>query len=339
MTERDPRARASETSPGPAPVILTVTPNPSLDLLYTTDSLRWDDANRVDEPRRRPGGQGINVARVATALGARATAVALLGGRTGEEIERTLVDEGTRVRAVRTAAETRLFIAVHVTRSRRSLLINGRGPERSADDAERLLETCVSVIREEKPAWVAGCGSLPPGFPNDFYARLGRAARAVGAKFVADCDGTALRAAAAECDLLVPNRHEAARLLGRDRIGRHSHAVHAARSLLDLGASAVAITVGKRGALLATASGAWTARPPRQTGHSVGAGDAFLAAFLASLARGLPPDAALRSATAAGAAVLRSVGSAILNAGDYDEILASTHSRSPPRSQDTRERR
>src|SRR5690606_27197723 len=56
-------------------VILTLTPNPSLDLLFEAESLRWNDANRLEAPRRRPGGQGINVVRAARALGGDARAV------------------------------------------------------------------------------------------------------------------------------------------------------------------------------------------------------------------------------------------------------------------------
>jgi predicted alpha/beta-fold hydrolase len=61
-------------------LILTVTPNPSLDLLYRASTLVWDDANRIPEPRRRPGGQGINVARAVRSLGGEAAAVTMLGG-------------------------------------------------------------------------------------------------------------------------------------------------------------------------------------------------------------------------------------------------------------------
>ena len=70
-----------------APLAVTVTPNPSVDILFETETLVWDDANRVPEPRRRAGGQGINVARALRVLGAEAVPVALLGGRTGAEVE------------------------------------------------------------------------------------------------------------------------------------------------------------------------------------------------------------------------------------------------------------
>jgi 1-phosphofructokinase family hexose kinase len=307
--------------------LLTVTPNPSLDLLYSAESLRWDDANRVDEPRRRPGGQGINVARVAKVLGARVTAVALLGGPTGEEIQRRLADEGTPIRAVTAEPDTRLFIAVHTTRANRSLLINGRGHSRTTDDAERLLELSADAMRAQQPHWVAGCGSLPPGFPIDFYSRLGRMARENGARFVADCDGGALGCALGECDLLVPNHHEAARLLGWKSADRRALAEQGARALLGRGPAAVAVTLGPRGAVLATKSQSWHARAPRQSGVAVGAGDAFLAALLVATGSDEPSARALACATAAGAAVLRSLGNTLMDPADYQSLLAETAAR------------
>ena len=51
------------------PTIVTLTPNPSIDLLFQTTRLVWDDANRVESPRRRAGGQGVNVVRALRELG------------------------------------------------------------------------------------------------------------------------------------------------------------------------------------------------------------------------------------------------------------------------------
>jgi 1-phosphofructokinase family hexose kinase len=305
-------------------VILTVTPNPSLDLLFVADRLLWDDANRMAEPRRRPGGQGINAVRAARRLGGEALAVALLGGDTGNEIRDTLVDEGTPIEAVRAATATRLFIATYDRSRKKSLLLNARGPARSMEDAEHLLAAAGDAILRHQPAWVAGCGSLPPGFPDDFYVHLARVAKDTGARFVADCDGPALRTVAPLCDLLVPNAHEAGRLLGRT-VRRKEGAASAAAELLATGPGTVAITLGPRGAVLAAGSRTWFAAPPPTDGTSaVGAGDAFLAALLLGLEAGDDPPVALIAATAAGASVLESEGAAILDPGTFRRIRDAT---------------
>jgi 1-phosphofructokinase family hexose kinase len=311
--------------PDPRPLIVTVTPNPSLDLLFEAERLVWDDANRMDEPRRRPGGQGINVARAVTVLGGRSLAIALLGGSTGDHIAAVLATEGTPLRHVRCYDETRTFVAVRELQTGHNLLLNARGPRRSADDASHMEAEVMATLEALRPAWLACCGSLPPGFPPDFYARLADVARRAGAQVVVDCDGEPLRLAAeAGCDLLVPNQHEAERLTGH-AIRDLDEACAAARMLVDAGTPMVAVTLGAFGAVLGTADGCWRAVPPGLgAGSAVGAGDAFLAGLLAALGSGTPsgePAAVLRYAVAAGSAVLLADGPVLLDADAVAALL------------------
>jgi 1-phosphofructokinase family hexose kinase len=308
--------------PEPTRALLTVTPNPSLDLLFEHDLLVWDDANRMDDPRRRPGGQGINVARAIRELGGAALALTVLGGRAGKDIAELLDREGTRYRAVFGPNETRTFVAVREVATGRSLLLNARGPAQRAREADALEQLFAEALRVDRPLWIAGCGSLPTGFPADFYARLASQARAAGARFIADCDGEPLRLACqAGCDLLVPNQHEAARLLARE-VSDVASAADAARALRDRGTGLAAVTLGPAGAVLASADGCWHGQPPvLQAGSAVGAGDVFLAALLLELQSNAAAPTALAFAVAAGTATLLARGSDLLVRGDVDRIL------------------
>ena len=305
-------------------MLLTLTPNPSLDLLFEAERLVWDDANRLDAPRRRAGGQGINVVRAARALGVEARAVAPLGGPVGHELAAMLAAEGTPLRAVPIEGETRVFVGVRERATGRSLLLNPRGPRLGPADAEALREAVRAELNESRPRWVACCGSLPPGLPPDLYAVIGRMAREAGARFVPDCDTPPLRVAVhAGCDLLVPNHHEARRLLEEEfEEGDIEAAARAATALLARGPAAVAITLGAAGAVLATPRGAWhAAAPPVRDGSAVGAGDAFLAGLLAATEGGAEPPEALRAAVAAGTATLLADGPDLLRRADYDALL------------------
>jgi 1-phosphofructokinase len=307
--------------------ILTITPNPSLDLLFEVERLVWDDANRIDAPRRRAGGQGINVARAAHALGGECVPLALLGGRTGDELRAMLASENAGLIAVPIEGESRLFVGVR-TADGATLLLNPQGPPCTAADETRLLDATADAIARLRTAWVACCGSVPPGIDARLYARVGTLAHEAGAAFVADCDGELLRHAAPLCDALVPNVHEAARLVGRPITGTEE-AAHAAHELRQRGARFVAITMGEAGAVAASAGNRWCARPPPHTGRgsAVGAGDAFLAALLLALRRGDAPPDALGAAVAAGSAVLRSKGTALLDPTDYRAVLRGVHTR------------
>lgn len=305
-------------------MILTITPNPSLDLLYEAGRLVWDDANRIDAPRRRVGGQGINVVRAARALGGEARAVALLGGRTGDELERMLAREGAAYHRITIANETRTFVGVREVETGRSLLLNPRGPAISPKEAAALTEELCRIIQSERPKWVAVCGSVPPGLPADLYATLGAAAREAGSRFVPDCDGDALRNAASFAHVLVPNHHEAARLTGVE-ITDDGALKRALNALIEIGATTAAITLGARGAALANAQQAWIAEAPAQSaGSAVGAGDAFLAALLLGLDAANSLDQIAGDAVAAGSAVLLSTGAAILSAADAQSIREKT---------------
>ncbi len=104
------------------------------------------------------------------------------------------------------------------------------------------------------------------------------------------------------CDYVTPNESEAATLTGID-VRDIDSAGEAARALIDLGAGCAIITLGEKGALLATAAGlqhvsAFYAGPVVET---TGAGDAFNGGFAVGLCEGLPPVDAVRfgAATAA----------------------------------------
>lgn len=314
-------------------MILTVTPNPSIDLLFTAERLVWDDANRVDSPRRRPGGQGINLACAVRALGGQSRALALLGGATGAELQALLETDGQALDAVPIDGETRVFIGVREGATRRSLLLNSRGPTVSAAEVERLLRAIERVTAQHRPRWLVCSGSLPPGMPDDLYASVTSIARGHRARFVVDCDGPALRRAASTgCDVLSPNAPEAERLLdlAPGAIADERSAAAAAVELrARFGARVAFVTLGVAGAVGADQGGAWhvAAPEPDRGASAVGAGDAFLAAALLALDGGAGAERAVRAGVAAGSAVLRSVGGALLTRADYAELLETTNAR------------
>ena len=335
-------------------MIITLTPNPSLDLLFRAERLIWDDANRIPTPRRRPGGQGINVARAVRTLDPEAAvrAIAPLGGSVGREIRESLEAEGTPLSPVPIGENTRVFVGVRESETGRSMLLNPRGPEVTEAEAEALLAAVDQALETglrlgsagarsasdaavstadtaygDGPGWLVACGSLLPGLPADFYARAGRLARKHGALFVPDCDGDALAAAVPEADLLVPNELEAGRLVGR-AVASPEDAIGAGGELLEHGPERVVVTLGAQGAVAVDGTGAWRARPvPPPAARkalagasAVGAGDAFLAALLLARDAGAAMPDALADAVAAGTAVLLSEGTELLRREDAVEV-------------------
>ncbi|MFE6836796.1 1-phosphofructokinase [Streptomyces sp. NPDC057705] len=287
-------------------MILTVTPNPSLDRTYEVPSLDRGRVLRATVDRVDPGGKGVNVSRAVAAAGGRTTAVVPLGGAAGILLAELLGAHGVDVTAVSIAGQTRSNIAVAEPDGTLTK-VNAPGPELSPEEAGLLLETVAAGAADA--VWVACCGSLPRGLGPGWYADLVTRARAAGARTALDTSGPALAAAlTARPEVVKPNASELATAVGRP-LSTLADVVKAAEELRALGAGAVLASLGGDGQLLVSAEGTYYGTAPAPSVRStVGAGDAALAGFL--LAGGAGPDA-LASALAHGAAAVQLPGSAV----------------------------
>ncbi|MEU9034604.1 1-phosphofructokinase [Streptomyces sp. NPDC048352] len=291
-------------------MILTVTPNPSLDRTYEVPSLDRGTVLRAAGERVDPGGKGVNVSRALAAAGASTTAVLPLGGPAGTLLAELLAAEGVDVTAVSIAGLTRSNIAVAEPDGTLTK-INAAGPELTAQESALLLDT----VRGSAGAdWIACCGSLPPGLDPRWYAELVSRAHEAGARVALDTSGAALAAALpARPDVVKPNAAELAEAVDRP-LATLGDAVKAAEELLSRGAGAVLASLGGDGQLLVTAEGAYHGTAPAPAVRSdVGAGDAALAGFLTAGGTG---PAALASALAHGAAAVQLPGSVMPSPAD-----------------------
>ncbi|GAA2684815.1 1-phosphofructokinase family hexose kinase [Streptomyces lunalinharesii] len=297
-------------------MILTVTLNAALDLTYRVPRLRPHTTHRVTEVAERPGGKGLNVARVLAALGHRTVATGFAGGGTGEAL-RTLLAQETLVTdaLVPVGGTTRRTVAVVDSGTGDTTQLNEPGPTVSPAEWAAFLGTYRELLGEARA--VALCGSLPPGVPVDVYARLIRAARTAGVPVLLDTSGEPLRRGlAARPDLAKPNADELAALTGS------TEPLRAARDARRRGAHAVAASLGPDGMLAVTADGAWQAAPPRRyAGNPTGAGDSAVAGLLSGLVEELPWPDRLSRAVALSAATVRATAAGEFDAATYEELL------------------
>jgi 6-phosphofructokinase 2 len=176
----------------------------------------------------------------------------------------------------------------------------------------------------ESPSFVVGSGSLPPGVPDDFYARAARIAKSRASKMVLDTAGRPLAAALEDGVYLVkPNLRELLELVHAPLLNSDAW-LEAGRTLVDSGrVEVVALTLGHQGALLVTADNAFRARAPDvQAVSAVGAGDSFLGGMVWSLASGASVAEAFRYAVAAGSAAVLNPGSELCHAVDVTRLYA-----------------
>ncbi|MFJ8825621.1 1-phosphofructokinase [Streptomyces sp. NPDC102467] len=297
-------------------MILTVTPNPSLDRTYEVPDLDRGEVVRATRERMDPGGKGVNVSRAVAAAGAPTLAVLPLGGAPGALVAELLDRQGIKVAPVPVAGRTRSNIALAEPDGTLTK-INAPGPELTPEEAESLLSVVGEQARLDGGAdWIACCGSLPRGLAPSWYAELVARAHDAGARIALDTSGPALLAALRERpDVVKPNAEELAEAVGRP-LATVGDAVKAAEELRESGAAAVLASLGADGQLLVDAAGTWFASAPVDVVRSnVGAGDSSLAGFL--IAGGEGPEA-LASAVAHGAAAVQLPGSAMPTPADLD---------------------
>lgn len=160
-------------------MILTVTPNPSLDRTYEVPSLDRGEVIRATGERMDPGGKGVNVSRAVAAAGQRTIAVLPLGGAPGALVAELLHAQGIEVAPVPVTGATRSNISVAEPDGTLTK-INAPGPELTAAEAELLLETVRQQYRSGDTDWITCCGSLPRGLGPSWYADLVARAHAAG---------------------------------------------------------------------------------------------------------------------------------------------------------------
>ncbi|MFJ8858667.1 1-phosphofructokinase family hexose kinase [Streptomyces sp. NPDC102451] len=298
-------------------MILTVTLNTALDLTYAVPALVPHASHRVHEVTERPGGKGINVARVLAALGHSTVITGFAGGPTGAVLRELLgaLPHRPTDALVPVAGNTRRTLAVVDRTSGDTTQLNEPGPHIGAGEWAAFLGTFGELLPGAEA--VALCGSLPPGIHVGAYAELVRLARAAGVPVLLDTGGEPLRRGiAARPDLIKPNADELAQLTGA------REPLRATRDARRRGAHSVVASLGPDGLLAVTPDGVWRAAPPSAVrGNPTGAGDSAVAGLLSALAEGLGWQDRLTRAVALSAATVLAPAAGEFDRAAYEDLL------------------
>ncbi|EWT02675.1 sugar kinase [Intrasporangium oryzae NRRL B-24470] len=325
-------------------MIITLTPNPAIDITYAVPTVMLGESHRVEEVHERAGGKGVNVASVLTGQGRCAVAVAQVGSDELADFATDLSDRGLSHRLVESPCRTRRSVAVVDDRGQ-ATLFNEAGEAPPDSVWARVSEAVAALAPQASVLTISG--SLPAGASDDLVETLTREAIRAGLHVVLDVGGRPLaRALGARPTLVKPNRSEAAATqLGRPgpaSSGPASSGPVSSRSvsptardlafaLADHGAQAVVVTDGENGIQLlhdGVELRAWLREPLK--GNATGAGDALTASLAADIETlgGLPHgrDAwaeVLRRAVAwSAAAVLQPIAGAV-DPRDVERLLSS----------------
>lgn len=301
--------------------IATLTINPALDKSTSIDRLQPDKKLRCEYPTWEPGGGGINVSRAIGILGGQSLAIYAAGGATGDKIQELLDKEGIKQQRINTPYPTRENLMVMESSTENQYRFGMPGHEVSSKE----IQQCLDAVKElpDDIEFLVASGSLPPGAPDDFYGKVADIAISKNIKCVIDTSGQALmEAAKVGVCLMKPNLRELSQLAGKDSIsGLQQEEI--AKKILDEGkASILIVSLGARGAMIATRNRVEYVVPPTVKPISkVGAGDSMVAGIVLSMSRGEDLRDSIKWGVAAGTAATMTPGTELCRRQDVEEIF------------------
>jgi 1-phosphofructokinase family hexose kinase len=287
-------------------LIVTLTINPAIDRIISVDRLAFEDRSYITSRRESPGGRGLNASCVIHSFGADTLAVLISGGDSGKRLEALLDGCGYRATVVPVANEIRTNLTI-TDQHGLTVNLNEKGPALAKAELARIERVVKDALTDA--SWLMVCGSLPPGVPASFYAKLVEMARQKKVKTLLHAGGDALREALeAGPTVVTPNQQEAERLLGRMLLTR-THYLDAAERIRTMGPEGVVLSLGSRGAVGAFADGLLEALPPRVDAVCpIGSGDVLAATYVWAMRKKPNQAEALRWGVAAGTASARLPG-------------------------------
>lgn len=293
-------------------IIVTLTLNPAIDYILTVDAVSLYKKNILTGKQIFFGGKGINAAFTLGKLGIPATAAGLIGTQNLAELDKKLSAVDIHSAFVPIDGITRSAYKIMETATKRDTEFNQAGTRVLKKDLEKLESALKKLLNTHQ--WLALCGSIPAGIPEDFYASLIERFKPSGVITCLDTSGEPLKQGVrATPDILRINQSEIGELLIQE-ITSTPKTISAIKTLRETGIGKVVVSMGAEGTLGFDGENMWQVRVPQvEIRGLTGAGDAMTAGLIGSLSQGKSfSDSLLFSSALATASTLK------MEPGDFD---------------------
>lgn len=300
--------------------IVTLTLNPVLDKSVTVAGISPNTKLRCSSPTYDAGGGGINVSRAIKKLGGDSLCMYLGGGPTGIHLKQLLDKVAIQQLVIPIEGWTRDNLAVTDTTTNLQYRFGVPGPQVEKKEWEVVLELLEKNLYEGD--YLVASGKLPPGMPNDFYVQVANVAEKKKSRFVLDTSGDALLAATkSKIFMLKPNIGELSALCGVKAITAPELETLAAKFLEEHDCEILVVSLGAKGALLATKNLMEHIPAPAVLQKStIGAGDSMVAGMVTSLIHGKTYTEMAKYGVACGTAATMHEGTQLCNKDDADML-------------------
>jgi 1-phosphofructokinase family hexose kinase len=256
-------------------MIISITPNPSLDISGMVPELIPNEKAYVSHEFRLPGGNGVNAARIAHRLGASVLATGFLGGSAGSEFSSLLDKEKIPHHFISIKGVTRSNLTISLEKSHEQTRLSFAGPKISYAEKKNL----IYFLERSLPEMIILGGSFPAGISTAYFNSLIKKFRHKDIPVFLDVPGHLLRDLLQSQPLFIKPNLTEFQLMSGSKASSISEVLHQARKFSPL-ISFQCISSVDGGALLVTPEHSWFGKIPKiKVLSTVGAGDSMVGAM------------------------------------------------------------
>lgn len=264
-------------------MIITITPNPSIDVSYYMEDFQLEAINRCYDHNKTAGGKGLNVTKVLKLLDADVIATGFVGGNNGNYIQDTLEERKIKYRFTPIEEETRTSLAIQYKDT--STEIREAGPKISKKEEEEFFQLLEELVKSADTISISG--SLPRGLDFSYMEKVLEITKEK--KLIVDSSGEILRKTVYESRVkpygIKPNIDEIVELTGIKEEDLELKKV--LRDDFLKGIPLVMVSLGKEGALVKFEDRLFRCTVPLiEAVNSVGSGDSTIAGIVYGVDKG-----------------------------------------------------
>ncbi|AGB19356.1 1-phosphofructokinase family hexose kinase [Thermoanaerobacterium thermosaccharolyticum] len=280
---------------------LTVTLNPCIDKTIEVEKYEIDKINHVNNVEYEAGGKGINVSRVLHNLGVDVTALCLIGGKTGNEIENLMDRDNIQYHSVKIKEPNRVVTTIREVTNNKQTVFMEKGPNIDESEINKLILEYRILLK--KSDIVILSGAYANETMNGIYPKLIDEANYLGLKVILDSHGIGLTESInKKLFLIKPNIDELSEIIGK-QIKEDDDIKKTLETFPKKNIENIVVSMGKSGAVFKNKEIMLKGYPPNINEiNPVGSGDSFVAGLVYGIVNGFTWIDSLKYAISAGAA-------------------------------------
>ena len=301
--------------------ITTLTLNPALDKSAQVDQFVPEQKLKCHSIQYQAGGGGVNISRVLHTLQVKNKCIFTSGGDTGLYLKNLLVKENIDLKTIAVNSWTRENLSIVDTKTELQYRFGMPGNDLNTSDIELIKTELTNEVKDNSILVLSG--SLSEKTPSNLYATLLKMLAGKNVKVVIDTSGQALIETLKENVYLVkPNQRELAQLAGKEFLSKNEQEDFAMELINSKKAKLVVVSMGARGAFLASSEGVfYKSAPSVKVKSTIGAGDSMVAGMVYAIQQGLSSEEILKWGVVCGVATTMTEGTNLASQENINKVL------------------